>query len=295
MIDSRRRWALGLLALGVGALVLLAGGLSGLQFGPGTALPVGAFLAMIFPSGGQPTSPEFLGFTRVLLALGFWVAAPILIIALVVSREFRRHFLRALPTYIIFAILAYLLLRFLRDMLRSSAESAVEGGQVAQPPPPTEGAALPSAPAFVTSPPQWLILLITLLIVAVIALLVWWLWPRSPGRAGPTALDLLADEAQSALDELRAGGDVRDAVLRCYAEMSRVLHEARGVRRGAGMTAREFEAQLRAVGIRDEHVGQLTRLFERVRYGGGASSSRDAREAEACLFALVQSYGKVIP
>ncbi len=294
MTDPRRRWTLVWLAVAIMALVLLAGGLSRMPLAPGEALPIGAFLATFAPSGSASPGPAFLTAIRIILVLFFWIVTPIIIIALVVSREFRRWFIRRIPAYLVFALILYVLLRFLREMMLANRGQPIDAAPaVGEQPPPIASPGFPSVPEFVNQPPQWLMLLITLVIVAVIAGLIWLLWPRKRDRHAITALDLLTDEAQSTLDDLRAGADVRDTVLRCYAEMSRVLREARGVRRGEGVTAREFEQQLRGAGMGDEHIQRLTRLFERVRYGGRASSERDAREAEDCLFALVQSYGKV--
>lgn len=295
MTDPRRRWTLAWLAVAIVALVLLAGGLSRMPLAPGESLPIGAFLATFGSAGNVTPGPAFLTAIRIILILFFWIVTPIIIIALVVSPAFRRWFIRRIPSYLMFALILYLLLRFLRDMMLANQSQPVESaaGMAAQPPP-AASPTFPSVPEYVNHPPQWLVVVITLVIVAVIGGLIWLFWPRNRDRHAISALDLLTDEAQSALDDLRAGADVRDTVLRCYAEMSRVLREARGVRRGEDVTAREFEQQLRGAGMGDEHIQRLTRLFERVRYGGRASSQRDALEAEDCLFALVQSYGKVL-
>ena len=90
----------------------------------------------------------------------------------------------------------------------------------------------------------------------------------------------------------QAGGDLRDAVLRCYRDMSRVLGERQGLARAQSATPREFEAQLAAAGLRDEHIRRLTRLFERVRYGARRADAGEEREALACLTAIVQAYGR---
>jgi hypothetical protein len=66
------------------------------------------------------------------------------------------------------------------------------------------------------------------------------------------------------------------------------------LQRQEAMTPREFELLLAGAGLRDDHIGQLTRLFERVRYGGAAASERDEQEARACLSAIVQAYGQPV-
>ena len=85
---------------------------------------------------------------------------------------------------------------------------------------------------------------------------------------------------------------MRATVLRCYREMSSLLRERRGIRRGQTMTAREFEQQLAQAGVHNEHIRRLTQLFERVRYGANIPQQRDTDEAVRCLTAIVQAYGR---
>ena len=59
----------------------------------------------------------------------------------------------------------------------------------------------------------------------------------------------LANEAQAALDSLDAGGDLRNAVMRCYYEMNRILVTKKGLLRSRWMTAREFETLVVAQGL----------------------------------------------
>jgi hypothetical protein len=58
------------------------------------------------------------------------------------------------------------------------------------------------------------------------------------------------------------------------------------------MTPREFEQYLSQSGLRDEHIQQLTHLFESVRYGARVPGQREEAEAITCLTAIVQAYGK---
>jgi len=99
------------------------------------------------------------------------------------------------------------------------------------------------------------------------------------------------DDVAVLLRDLEAGGDLKNIVLRCYRDMSRVLSEQRGIERELSMTPREFERQLQAAGLRDEHIQRLTRLFEQVRYGPQQADPQQEREAAACLQAIVRTYG----
>lgn len=293
MSEPQRRWRFILLACAVGALVLLAGGLSNLTFSEGKPLPVGPIFELLSPSGGGALSPGDADTFRIVMQIIIWVVIPLLIVMLVVSRSFRREFFGRLGAGLALALLIYLFMSLFRNNEPRDMPAAPAQGLGDLAPGSAYGEPMPTAPAFVTNPPQWLLFTISFLIVALILFLIWKMWPRKlPEIVKVSPLDLLTDEAQNALDDLRAGADLRDTVLRCYAEMNRILRESRGVLRAEAMTAREFELQLSQVGFGDEHIARLTRLFERIRYGQESSNARDAAEAEACLEALVQQYGR---
>jgi len=109
-----------------------------------------------------------------------------------------------------------------------------------------------------------------------------WLMRRSKMNLGK-----IAQQAQQALDALQSGGDLRDTVIRCYYEMSRVLRIQRGIQRTKDMTPREFESTLETVGLPAEAVHQLTRLFETVRYGAQNIGENEEQQAIASLTAIV--------
>lgn len=100
----------------------------------------------------------------------------------------------------------------------------------------------------------------------------------------------LADHAGEAAEALRGGERLRDVVLRCYHDMTQLLVRYLPDRDDQTMTAREFEQALRRVGIRDEHVGRLTRLFERVRYGDQTPDDYERRDAITSLEAIERAY-----
>ncbi|HET9223096.1 MAG TPA: DUF4129 domain-containing protein, partial [Roseiflexaceae bacterium] len=152
-------------------------------------------------------------------------------------------------------------------------------------PAPVAGAPLP---AFAANPTSWLIVVVSALLVGLLLAAIWFFWRRLRAQASP--LERLANQAEQALADLQSGGDLKDTVLRCYREMSRILSEQRGVTRPRDMTPREFEQQLAAVGLGDEHIRRLTRLFERVRYGARQAGEHEEREAVACLSAIARAY-----
>ena len=273
MSNQRKHRVLLFSGLAVVALVFLAAGLSDLEFLPGKPHPsldlIGDVLRAIF--GAIPDSEAFGS----LFGIVVWVSMLLLILlifCLVIMPRTKTRGSRWLGS-LVWILVIYLLLR-----LRPSATEESQGVSPAVPQTamPTLPAVTPvpdevvaSATEFASSSPQWVVLLVALIlaILAMAGLLgaARFFWRRSHPPSSP--LEQLAQEAQEAIVALEAGGDVKDTVMRCYFEMSRVLDERRGIRRAGAMTPREFERQLIAVGLPGVHVERLTRLFEGVRYG----------------------------
>ncbi len=80
----------------------------------------------------------------------------------------------------------------------------------------------------------------------------------------------LAGEAAAALHALADGRDLKDVILRSYQQMAALVSRERGIEREESATPREFEEILITGGLPPEPVRELTRLFEKVRYGGKA-------------------------
>jgi uncharacterized protein DUF4129 len=278
-------WTLTLLGGAILALLLLASSISGLSFQSGHFYAIsGPRLPAIEPGTSLPLDPTTIGFWQTILAGISLVLVIALVIGLIFSAKLRRELLRRILTTLACVLMLNLLVSALRGVPR-----VAEGGPTGQAAPPPSATVGEPFPTFVAQPAPWLVLAISALLAALLIGVIWVIWRRS--RPQRPALAQIADEAQAALAELQAGGDVTNAVLRCYREMSRVLSEQRGVARARDMTPREFERQLAAVGLRDGHIQQLTRLFERVRYGGRRAGEREEREAIDCLAAIVQTYG----
>ncbi len=108
-------------------------------------------------------------------------------------------------------------------------------------------------------------------------------------RRMPEPIPEFIAPAQAALDEIRAGGDVQNAILRCYYQMQDIASEKNSLQRQAGMTPREFARQLEDAGLPGHEVQRLTRLFEAVRYGKKTFSPSEESEAEQCLTSVVKA------
>ena len=285
---ERRRLKTGIaFGLGLLATVLLAVSLSQLDLLPERHFALGGDQV----ASNDPSfrlSLDLAPLWKLLLGLIVWVLFPISVIYFFISAEARRRVLRDLLLLTLVLGLLYLFTRVFRRF-QELAEDISNLAQVGPPPPP-EFIAEPSE--FIIHPPGALVVGVSALLLASLLVAAYWVWRGWQQTHPHDALTQLASEAQTALKELQAGADLQDVVLRCYYEMSRVLRDHKGVRREKAMTPREFERRLEAVGVRDDHIRRLTRLFEGVRYGAKRAGERERREAQECLAAIVRTYGQ---
>jgi hypothetical protein len=288
-------WPLALVGLTLLALIILAGGLPGFKPQSGGPFPFWLFNRLepgqvayepILPQqGGVVDFWRILGLTVIGILLIAWI------ITFILHPEARRRLLTRMVIYVLLVLAIYQLYQTMRSI--KIANEGKDGDPPIQPEALLKSVAPPAVPEFINNPPAWLVTAITLAVIALALGVVWWLWQRrgrSLTREDPLAR--LALHAQQAVDTLQAGSDGSDAVLRCYYNMSQALREQRGVTRQAGMTAREFEEHLAKLGLGDDHIHRLTRLFESVRYGAHVTTERDKREAIDCLNAIVRLCSK---
>jgi hypothetical protein len=284
MMAQRQRLSI-LLFLGIAfvAIALLSTGLSKVHFEPGKSINLLGLLLQKLRSFSAAPAPEFYADTPTIgwLRPFFWAMLIFSIVYAIVSPQSRKQLLR---TFIMVCFLVFLLNR-LSDRLTGGTEGRAQGAAAA----PAE-VKLPDPPAFVSNPPDWFLALADMVLALLILGTIWFFWRHL--RPKPGAQALLVREAEAALTDLEGGSDLRDVVLRCYAKMSQVLRESRNIERRSAMTPREFESHLAEVGVRDEHIRRLTRLFEGVRYGAKPAGGRAQREAMDCLRAIVRAYGK---
>jgi hypothetical protein len=272
------------------ALVLLAAALPRLEFRAAQHFAVGqvssgeaeeteeaepaelALLEMMPPEAGLS-----LGYVIVLVLL------PVAIVWLIVSPKARKEVLVRLIPFLLMA--ALLLLRSQHpEVLRPVEQQPLE----------VSGTVVPlvgNEIRFDPTPPAWLRWAVSagigLLLALAVGVAAWMVWRRR--QRSPSPLERLAEEAHSALRALRAGGDVRDTILRCYFEMSRVVSQERSLTRHQSMTPREFEERLAAAGLPQSAVRRLTRLFEQVRYGAAQAAQAEEQEALDCLEEVVEA------
>lgn len=104
----------------------------------------------------------------------------------------------------------------------------------------------------------------------------------------------IAGIARSSLRDISSGRDSTDVIINCYFRMSDVVADKRNLNRSVAMTPNEFAGRLEAAGLPGDAVHRLTRLFEKVRYGGHRSDSTSVNEAVACLTTILHYCGETV-
>lgn len=286
MTNQKRMRGVLSLSVAVVAIVILSAGLSGIELLPGQSYSIE--MESEGETGGFGLLPSRDAVAALLRALIFitMLLLPVVVVYAIISPEFRKQMLRRLISFLVFVVLAYLVVQRLPELVSVEEEATFSGGQ-----PLTDVPFTPPSVQFVADPPAWLIwatsLALALLVSAVLVGVVWFLRHRDQRPTG--SLEQLAHEAEEALELLRAGGDIKDTVMRCYAEMSRTLDRERGIIRLGSMTPREFESRLAGMGLPGEPVRRLTRLFEQVRYGARVADEREEELALICLTDIVEA------
>jgi hypothetical protein len=100
-------------------------------------------------------------------------------------------------------------------------------------------------------------------------------------------LEELAEEAQQAIEDIQAGGDLRQIIINCYREMINAVKKSRGIIRDEAMTPEEFQRLLAQKGLPPGPLERLTQLFESVRYGNHQPRPQEEQLAILCLQELV--------
>jgi hypothetical protein len=276
-MKKRKLQILLLLAVAVVAVVLLAANLSELRLLPGQPFRL---------PGTADEEQSTAVFT--LTSMAFIVFSGLLLLVLVIYAFIRpkskNRIIRDLLAVVLFGIIYYLLMRSQPREFNIEQQRPEPFVPVPDVLPIEPGAEL------VATPPLWLSTAATIVCaIPIVAILLSAIWlVRNLARRPVTnPLEQLAEEAQEAIEAIQSGADLKDTVMRCYRDMSRMLAERRGIQRQDAMTPREFEDHLREAGLPDAHIQRLTRLFEKVRYGAKVPDEEDERQAIACLSAIV--------
>lgn len=290
MQAARRRRSLfvGLFVVFCAVLIVLIGGLDRVELRPSEPIPELFSRQSGAETAGSVTAWDLGGEQFRFALFAFVVACLVLLfIGAILSPRLRRSLLIA------GAVVAVLLLILM--WIKPPEEAALEGvelsggGLFADTDEHRARVVIPD-----TTPPDWAVILVAVGAAAAAALIgavfVVKIYPRlRRGRTDGGLLEELAKRAGAAVDRIRDGADLGDAVRRCYKEMSELLCARANISDAAVLTPREFADALRTRGMRDATVDRLTAIFEQVRYGGRAGDAF-ADEAIACLEAIQTAY-----
>lgn len=285
-MQMKRAYVVVLAALAIGAMLLLAGSLSQIEFAQGRpfSLEEGRPELDDEASVSAALPPVWQRLFSTLVSAAYIAALvymPFALVYMILSKEARRQALRRLAPLLM--ILVFYLL------IRTRPEVFNWVGQIE----PLNLETEPKGPVeiFTPTPPNWIQTFtnvgLGLLLAAALGLVSWRILRK---RQSPDdALEQLAQEAQNAIDALQAGANLKDTILSCYFEMGRVLSEERGITRDEDMTPREFAASLESFGLPPKPIGELTHLFETVRYGAKSAELREEQQAIQCLTAIIEA------
>ena len=225
------------------------------------------------------------------ISLWLLILIMIVLISALLSPELRKRLLliiiRVGITYWAFYIVFNRYREILQGMGLRPTQQQAGGASDALPP-----------PEFV--PPQTISLasyLVSFGLAVLLVLLAWKLfnlWKENSAATAGLPLNKIARIARSSLNDLSSGRESTDVIMNCYFRMSDVVENKRNFSRNPSMTPAEFATRLEQGGLPSEAVQRLTRLFERVRYGGYRSETRDVNEAVACLTTILHHCGETV-
>jgi hypothetical protein len=272
-----------LLCLTIILVVVLSSQLSTLTFEPGQSYYFQSEGVQLEEGGTTPPQMFDLGgLGRVVGIIILWVILPVSVVYFLISPTARRQvILRVLS--ISFTTFAMIIL--VRWLATSGGCSTIQNAGVAAT---GDGSGEITEVVFTPWDLPSFRYLGSLIMAVIIVAIVYRAWRRIQSRQRPGQLDRIAQEAKSAVADLRDGADLEDTIKRCYFEMSMALQDYHGLERDIGMTPREFEASLHGMGLPLGNVQRLTRLFEEVRYGSKVVGENVEQEAIDLLNAIIQ-------
>ncbi len=264
-----------LLLLVIAALVfILAATVNQIQLKPGQPLSLALQPALhqnssLIVSGGR-LSVQFL---KLLLGI-FIILVPVSLVLMFFNKEWRRRLAVMMVCNVLMVIACIVWSRFVPQYgtPHTKVETTVERSTAVH-------------PIQFAEPSKQRIFMVSLVIAVIlsgIVLVAIWRF-RKQHQVSRPGCEMLAEEAWNALQRLETGEEFRKTIIRCYREMMQIVRNTHGIIREQHMTPREFEIILKSYGIPDLPVVQLTRLFEKARYGADLSGYNHEQLAVQCL------------
>jgi hypothetical protein len=278
--------ALLILALVLVVLAFLAAGMPNLVFHPGK--PFSLADASLLPEnmaqglgGGDALLMALWGFMALIILL-----LPFYILMHLFSREGRQ---RLLADVCLLGVL--LLASSLASKLGRNTGRSLPAAPVPLAPLPDPSSHIPPT-VFTANPSQWVVTAVAIgmaVLLFGLGIFVYWYYLKKKHSGELHPIQRLANEAQNALDEIYAGGNLKNIILRCYAQMNAAVQQSYGIRREAALTPREFEQILVEKGLPQAPVQNLTLLFEEARYSSKEAGEREEHKAISSLEAIVSA------
>lgn len=277
-ISNGKVWIILLAFAALIGLVVLAAGLSGMEFDqPNMARFDNLF--RLSDTANPENTPQFSWFR-------YFVIGMFMLLFLVMLGPIRPQTSKGLlPMILRFLAFTFIVMLVINQLARNNP--TLFEGDDSLAPAPGSGSEIPQfAQPQVTS--QWE-LLITFVIVITVAGVAIFLFNRFADKwfQPQPSLGEFAEIARSALDDLAKNKESRNVIIRSYTRMNAAVNEHRGITREAAMTPAEFAERLERAGLPGEAVRGLTSVFERVRYGGQNVSAEEIKEAKNCLTSIL--------
>ena len=272
-------------------LFVLIGGMNGVHPLPGKRLPNPFADVPEGVAAGNPGGPAWgADAVRIFIQSLFALGAAVILLFVIISRKHRKQFA------IIFTVLLLVAICLAQIRNIPHSEQSPQGQEATSM---GIGDTQPVEQVHVDIPPvaasNWQVILIAIgssfVLTAVGLFFFLKIYPalRSRRSVGNDLLGALGKSAGLAAHRITAGDDPREAILRCYQEMTEIISQVQRIPNYSYFTPREFATHLRERGMKDEYVDRLTGIFETVRYGG-RSGSGFVDEAVACLQSIQETY-----
>ncbi len=276
-----KTWVILLAFIGLAGLAVLASGLSGMEFDQPNMVGFDRLFNLSDPSiKKEVAASAWLRYALIVMIAVIFL----LFLGPIRPQSVKDLIKRLLRSFLVMLVIMLFLSRIapLSPLFAGSEENAQ-----------TQNAGSPAtletfAPPEVSLQVEFWITALIVLVLGVTAMIIFnrfidrWFTPKK-------GLNEFAEIARSALDDLSKNKESRNAIIRCYTRMNAAVNEYRGITREEAMTPAEFAERLTGTGLPSDAVHGLTRVFEKVRYGGQGVSAEEIKEAKQCLTSILKA------
>ena len=275
---SGKIWIVLLALVSLTGLIVLASGLGGMKFDqPSLGVLENLFGPANIPSRDMPSASWFRS-----VLIGMFVLLFLLMLGPIRPQTSKNLIMQLVRFWAFTFVLALVVGRIFQSSSLFNGDDASSN--------PASGAANAETFSAPEVSPQWEFW-ITSVIVIVLGLLAIVFFNRLVDRwfQPKSSLDELANIARTTLSDLSNTKESRNAIIRCYTRMNATVNKHRGIEREVAMTPSEFAGHLEKQGLPADAVHGLTRVFEKVRYGGQIASTDEIEEAKNHLTCIVEA------